>query len=185
MAVQISRKMTVEDFDALAALPQNADMLLEYVGGEIVVAPPNPYSSHIASRVNRRLAAFVEDNDLGFVTGEAGGYMISGERYAPDVAYISKERQPELAREGYNPNPPQLAIEIVSPSDSEQKLRIKLANYLAAGTLVWVIHPAIATVEVYTPGQTVRILGTEDTLDAGDVLPGFTLKISDIFPSKE
>ena len=185
MAVQTTKPITAEDFETFINLPENADKLFEYVGGEIVVSPSNPYSSYLASRINRYLMAFVEEHDLGFVTGEAGGFMVSGERYAPDVAYISKERQPELVREGYNPNPPQLAVEVISLSDSDQKLRIKLANFLAAGTLVWVIYPETESVEVYTPGQPVQILSVGDTLDAGNVLSGFTLMISTIFPSKE
>jgi Uma2 family endonuclease len=186
MAVQTTKPITVEEFDTFAALAENADKLLEYIGGEIVVSPSNPYSSEVASKINFYIQLFLRDQGLGgHVTGEAGGYMVSGERYAPDVAYISKDRQPELVREGYNPNPPQLAVEIISPSDTDQKLRIKLANYLAAGTLVWVVYPETETVEVYAPGQPVQILGGEDILDAGDALPGFTLTISDIFPAKE
>ncbi len=81
--------------------------------------------------------------------------MVSGERYAPDVAYISKKRQPELARVGYNPNPPELAVEVDFPSiyKSQEDLRIKVANYIAAGTLVWVVRPDTKMVEVYAPGQ--------------------------------
>jgi Uma2 family endonuclease len=173
--------MTVDEFDEFAALPENEDRLFEFIGGEIVEVPSNPYSSYLASRFNRRLAAFVEDHNLGWVTGEAGGYRVSGERYAPDVAYISKARQPELVREGYNPIPPNLAIEIFSPSDSEKKLRIKLANYLAAGTVVWVAYPETKEIEIYIPGQPYKVVGIDGTLDGGDVLPGFKLAVRDIF----
>jgi len=104
-----SKTMTVAEFDELALLPENAERVLEFIGGEIFDVPSNPLSSHIASRINRRLEAFVEDNDLGFVTGEAGGYMVAGERYAPDVAFISKSKQAKLSNTvGYNPNPPDL-----------------------------------------------------------------------------
>lgn len=181
MAVQ--RKLhTVEEFDTLVALPENAERRFELVGGAIVEVPSNPYSSYIAARISRRLTAFVEDHGLGYVTGEGGGYVVSGERYAPDVAFISRARQPELVREGYNPLPPELAIEVVSPSDSEKNLRIKLVNYLAAGTQVWVIYPDTREVEVYIPGQPARIIDQSGSLDGGTVLPGFRLDVRDIFP---
>lgn len=173
--------VTVEEFEAFVALPENAERLFELIGGEVVEVPSNPYSSKIAARVLIRIGVFVEQNDLGHVTGEAGGYVVSGEKYAPDVAFISKERQPELAHEGYNPSPPDLAVEVVSPSDSRRLLGIKIANYLAAGTVVWVFESATKTVEVYAPGQPVRILDENGVLDGGSVLPGFTLAVKEIF----
>ncbi len=79
---------------------------------------------------------YLLQNAIGHLTGEAGGYYVSGERYAPDVGYISKARQPELAKSGYNPNPPDLAVEIELhvTAQSQRKLQIKLGNYLAAVT---------------------------------------------------
>jgi Uma2 family endonuclease len=180
-----SKTMTVAEFDIYALLPENAERVLEFIGGEIFDVPSNPLSSHIASRINRHLAAFVEDNDLGFVTGEAGGYMVSGERYAPDVAFISKIKQPKLAyTEGYNPLPPDLAIEIISPNDNERKLSLKIANYLAAGTVVWVVRPDVKEVEVFAPNQPVKVLGEKDTLEAGRVLEGFRLAVKDVLPQE-
>lgn len=180
----IQHRLTVEEFDALALLPENADKVLEFIGGEIVEVPSNPYSSKLAMRTGRFIGAFVDDNDLGHVTGEAGGYWVSGERYAPDVAFISKARQPELVHEGYNPNAPDLAVEIVSPTDSERKLRTKVTNYLAAGTLVWVIYPESKEVEVYAPGKPMQLFNVDGILDGGHVLPGFKLAVKDIFPEK-
>jgi Uma2 family endonuclease len=182
MAVQ--KTMTVEEFDEWVNLPENFERLFEYIGGEIAEVPSNPHASYIGGRIFRPVANFVEDHDLGFVTGEAGGYMVSGERYAPDVAYISKEKQSELAHEGYNPLPPDLAVEVDFPStyQSQEKLRVKVANYLAAGTLVWIVRPETKIVEVYAPGQPMKKVGVDGILDGGDVLPGFTLAVRDIFP---
>lgn len=74
----------------------------------------------------------------GHVTGEGGGYRVSAERYAPDVAYLAYDKQAELAREGYNPNPPDLAVEVISSGDTRELalLRVKINNDLAAGTVV-------------------------------------------------
>lgn len=149
----------------------------------MIEVPSNLYSSKIAARILTRIGMYLLDHDIGHLTGEAGGYQVSGERYAPDVAFISRARQPELAAEGYNPTPPDLAVEVVSPSDPAPKLTLKVANYLAAGTVVWVVYPATQTVEVYAPGQPGRTLTIKDTLDGGAILPGFSLPVSAIFPA--
>jgi Uma2 family endonuclease len=183
MSVQ-TRRYTVEEFDQFAELPENADKLFEYIGREIVEVPSNPYSSNIATRLIRRLSTYVEDRDLGYVTTEAGGYMVSGERYAPDVAFISKAKQPQLAMRGYNPNPPDLAVEVGFPStyQSQENLRIKVTNYLAAGTVVWIVRPDTKVVEEHAPGKPFRRVGIDGALDGGDMLPGFTLVVKEIFP---
>ncbi len=179
MAVQT--RLTVEEFDRVASLPENADRILEYIGGELFEVPSNAYTSAIAGVIFGELYIFLKGKDLGHLTGEAGGYMVSGERYAPDVAFISKARQPELAKEGYNPNPPELAVEVKSPSDRDDLLRIKIGNYLAAGTLVWLVRPEDKMVEVYKPGHPVKVVGLDGTLDGDDALPGFTLAVKVIF----
>ncbi len=175
--------MSVEDFDEWTLLPENEDKLLEWIAGEVYEVPSNPFASYIAMRILRPLGNFVDENKLGYVTGEQGGYMVSGERYAPDVAYISFARQPELALSGYNPNPPDFAVEVDFPSTlaSARKLRSKIAAYMAAGTLLWVVYPENKDVEVYTPGQPMKRVGLNGVLDGGAVLPGFTLPVKVIF----
>lgn len=175
--------MTVEEFDQFAQLPENADKLLEYVGGEVIEVPSNPYASKIAMIIAVAIGMYLSKKDIGHLTGEAGGYMVSGERYAPDVAFISKQKQPELVKEGYNPNPPDLAVEVDFPSSlhSQRDLRTKVVNYLAAGTVLWVVLPEVKEVEVYVPGQPQKTLKVGDTLDGGEVLPGFKLAVADIF----
>jgi Uma2 family endonuclease len=179
----IVQHMTAEAFDAFAELPENADKILEFIGGEVVEVPSNPFSSHISVKYTLRIGLFNEEHDLGYVTGEAGGYRVFGERYAPDVGFISKEKQPELAHRGYTPNPPDLAVEVDYPStyESQRNLRIKTANYLAVGTVVWLVYPETKTVEVYAPGEAVKIFDINGTLDGGSVLPGFKLALKDIF----
>lgn len=88
--------------------------------GTVFEAPPNAYASKIASRIAGFIFMFMmQHNIAGHLTGEAGGYIVASEKYAPDVAYISKERQPEMAKEGYNPNAPDLAVEVDFPSTAQ------------------------------------------------------------------
>lgn len=177
------RIFTVEEFEEFVLLPENADKLFEFIGGEIVEVPSNTFVSKIAGLILTYINIYLFTNDIGHATGEHGGYIVSGERYAPDVAFISYEKQPELPKQGYCPSPPDLAVEVMSSerkSESEQMM-IKVANYLAAGTVVWIVRPEKKTAEVYQPGKPVITLHEKDVLDGGDVLPGLTIKLSDIF----
>ena len=126
------------DFDAWAET-QTGDEKIELIAGEIVVSPSNAYCSLISMSIGHLLLNFLDQHPLGNITGEGGGYQVGDERYAPDVAYISKARQPKLARKGYNPNPPELVVEVMSPTDNERQLLLKVGNYLSAGTTVWVV----------------------------------------------
>ena len=180
MAVQ-RQLHTAAQFDHLLSLPENRERRLELVGGEVIEVVSNNYASLIALYIAARLLTFVEADRLGWVTGADGGYRVAGERYIPDAAYISRTRQPEPCREAYNPLAPDLALEVVSPTDEERTLRIKLTNYLAAGTTVWVVYPQEQEIEIHAPGQPVRILDRTGTLDGGAVLPGFSLAIQTIF----
>ncbi|HEX3053443.1 MAG TPA: Uma2 family endonuclease, partial [Aggregatilineaceae bacterium] len=149
---------------------------------EIVEVVSNNYSSKIAMRIGARLVLFVEEKGLGHVTGADGGYKVLGERYIPDVAFISKKRQPESSHEVYNPNAPDLVVEVLSPTDKPDDVMLKIYNYILAGVVVWKINPEAKTVEVYIPGKKAQRLRVNDTLDGGDVLPGFQVAVKDIFP---
>jgi len=167
------RYYTVAEFDDFVLLPENEDKLWEFIGGEMVEVPSNPFVSKIAGLILTYINIYLFEHDVGHATGEAGGYEVSGERYALDVAFISYEKQPELVKEGYNPNRPDLAVEVVS-SDSKaenEKLTIKLGNYLAAGTVVWIVRPEKKYVEVHQSGLPVHTVHVQGTLDGGHVLP--------------
>jgi Uma2 family endonuclease len=184
MVIQ-SRAMTAEAFDLFADQPENMDKILEFIGGEVVEVPSNPYASETGYNFGFAIKLHLKQRNLkGHVTGEAGGYKVYGERYAPHVGYVSAEKQLYLDQHGYNHLPPDLAVEVEFPTSakSERQLRIKLANYLAAGTVIWVAYPETREVEIYVPGQPVKILGIDDTIDGGEVLPGFTLAVKDVFP---
>ena len=182
MIIQTQQHLTVEEFDEFVLLPENADHMLEYIAGEAVEVVSNNYSSMIGMFVGALLTLFVRSNNLGYVTGADGGYRVSGERYIPDAAFVSKARQPQPSHESYNPIAPDLAVEVLSPTNDPANMRIKIVNYLRAGTVVWVIDPDLKRVEVYAPDQAPKPLGMKDTLDGGAVLPGFKLPVSDIFP---
>lgn len=178
-----ARVYTTEEFDSFIEQPENAERLWELIAGEIFEVPSNPYVSAIAAKIIVLIGIYLLKHKLGHLTGEAGGYMVAGERYAPDVAFIAYEKQPKLVKNGYNPNPPDLAVEVISSdsSDERDKLRIKITNYLSVGTLVWVVKPENKLIEVHQSGQAVKIFREQDTIDGGDVLPNFLMNVKDVF----
>jgi Uma2 family endonuclease len=178
-----AQRMTVEEFERFAEMPENAHRRLEYIGGEIVEVISNNYSSLVAGNILFFIKLYLREHGIqGYVTGADGGYKVVGEDYIPDVGFVSATRQPKPSHDVYNPIPPDLAVEVLSPSDEPDNTRIKIINYLAADTVVWVIDPDQKQVEVYMPGPAVKRLGMDDTLDGGDALPGFTLAVKAIFP---
>lgn len=183
MAVQT--RVSVEEFEQIAALPENADRHLEYIGGEIVEVVSNALSSRIAARMLARISFHVETNNLGYVTDAQGGYRVSGEDYLPDVGFISKAKHPKGPRDTWVPYAPDLAVEVVSPTDRDSKIAVKVTNYLAAGTVVWYLYPDEQEVNVCEPGQPAKTLTITDTLDGGALLPGFKVALKDIFPDEE
>jgi Uma2 family endonuclease len=177
-------RLTAAEFDAFIA-DLSSDMIYEYIGGEMVEVPSNPYVSALAAAFSFFIKLFLREHHIeGHVTGEAGLYIILGERYAPDVAYISKARQPELARQGANPNPPELAIEIVSNEKSAKEIRelyLKVRSYKMAGVMTWVVYPDSRFAEVHRPGKAIEIVTEAQSLDDDTVLPGFSVILGDVF----
>lgn len=183
MQTDIARRtMTAEDFEQYAALPENADRRLELVEGEVVEMVSNDVSSHLAMLIGAYITLYAQTHRLGFVTGADGGFTVGSERYMPDAAFMSAIRQPGPTGLAWNPLAPDLAVEVLSPTDDLQDVRVKVTNYLSAGTTVWLVNPPQKRVEVHAPGKPVVIARPGDTLSGGDLLPGFTLAVKDIFP---
>ena len=181
MAVQLKQRMTVESFDQWAQR-QHDDY--EYIGGEAVSVVSNNYASQVAMLIGAFMTVFVTQHRLGWVTGADGGYQVNQERYIPDVGYISRTRQPKPNHDTYNPLPPDLAVEVVSPTDREKVLLVKVSNYLAVGTVVWVVYPQEKEVYIHRPGKGAGRISVDGKLTT-PLLPEFALKVKDIFPPEE
>jgi len=84
----------------------------------------------------------------------------------------------------YIPFPPDLAVDVVSPNDSENEIQTKVQEYQSAGVpLIWVVRPETQTVIVYRLNSKVEVLGIDDMLSGEDIIPGFTCPVADIFTS--
>lgn len=183
MVTQIRQSVSLEEFEKFINQADAQHTDYEYIAGEIVAVVSNNYSSIVAMVIGGLISVYVYQNQLGYVTGADGGYVVGKERYMPDVGFISIQRQPNPSTETYNPNAPDLAIEVLSPTDDEKIVRFKVANYLAHEVTVWVIDPIQKHVEVYQPNTPPHVLYEDDTLSGGDLLPDFTLQVHDLFPT--
>lgn len=137
MAIQTKQRMTAEEFERFIRQPENADMAFELVAGEVFSVVSNNYSSMIAARILTFIGMYLLRQNIGYVTGSDGGYMVQGERYIPDVGFISKARQPEPNHDAYNPQAPDLAVDVVSPMDSIRKLLTQMGNYYSELMKMW------------------------------------------------
>lgn len=185
MVVQ-TKFITAEAFFEFIGLPENQDKHFERVGGWLVKKRVSGGDeSLIGALIGRYLVIAIYDTKLGVVTGADGGYIVSGEQYIPDVGVILHASQPERTTiHGYNSQAPDLAVEVLSPTDRQKDLATKIMHYTLAGTVVWAVDPEDRTVTVYVPNQLPQTLTINDTLTGGDVIPDFHVAVKDIFPDK-
>ncbi len=177
--------------DELHAIPDDG-WQYELVKGVLVRMPlSGGEASNVGLLLGSRLSVYVEDNGLGRVTGEQGGYRLDpahplDTELGPDYAFVRADRLPPRDSPEYSkawPLAPDLVIEVASGNQYAPGLAAKARTYLSFGTrLVWVIWPRYKRVDVWRPGAAMPTpLGVEDTLDAEDVVPGFTYPIARLF----
>ncbi|MBA3415656.1 MAG: Uma2 family endonuclease [Chloroflexia bacterium] len=175
-----SVRLTAAD---LAALPDDG-WRYELIRGELQrMAPDNVDHGLYGDNIQFPLSRFVRQHRLGRVMGNVGFTLESDPDtvLGPDVSFVRADRLPARGGCAFPRIPPDLAVEVLSPSNSASEIGRKLAIYLAAGVrLVWVIDSETRTVAVHSPAG-VTLLGEGDTLDGGDVLPGFSIPVADLF----
>ena len=181
--IQQQEAISLDSFHAVLRQPENRGRHFEFIHGRVVEKMvASPYSSRVSVRISSKIDAYLIENDIGFLTGMDGGYVVGDERFIPDCAFISYERMPEIVTEqGYIALAPDIAVEVMSPTDSMRALMDKVASYLAAGTTVVVVFPDTRDIAVYAPGKPVHRLGLDDTLTL-EALPRFSVLVKDCFP---
>ncbi|MFI5454919.1 MAG: Uma2 family endonuclease [Isosphaerales bacterium] len=163
------------------------DGLYEVIDGRFVEKPMGAYECSLAAVICCALSRYAEDNRLGRTLPEMIFDLrptVDRER-RPDVAYVSFKR---WGRDRRVPQTrswavvPELAVEIVSPTNTADEVAEKLEEYFKVGIRrVWVVYPRQLKVYAYTSPTEVRVLALGDELDGGDVLPGFRLALHDLF----
>lgn len=188
MAIQ-EQSITAERFLELVEQPEYQDRLLDLVQGELVeMSKPTRIHGVVTMRLALNIANFVEAHDLGEVTVGDTGFIL--ERKAGgrdtvrglDIAFVNKSRLPDAPDFTWYEIGPDLTVEVISPNNKAGDIQLKVMQLLNAGTrLVWLIYPESRTVLAHTTDGAVT-LHEDDRLSGGDVLPGFELRVGDIFP---
>ncbi len=179
---------TATEADLLDQLDHHA-RICELVDGVLVEKTRGYYESILAVAISSLLFEFVKKNNLGIVCGEAGTLRIlSNQVRIPDVCFISWDKFPggKLPKVQIPPVAPDLAVEVLSPSNSQGEMQRKLRDYFTAGVeLVWYIDPASRTAKVYTSPEHCEIFDESQILIGGNVLPGFELPLRTLFAAAE
>ena len=175
--------------DQLLRLPGD-DRRLELVEGELREMPPagaehGTVAFHIAALLQRH----IEAHDAGRGFAAETGFLLARDPdtvRAPDAAFVRRERADRFGRVlGYWPGPPDLAVEVVSPGDAYSQLHDKALAWLAAGAqVVLVADPATRRVTVYRSPADVTVRAGDEPVDCSDILPGFALPASELFPPR-
>jgi Uma2 family endonuclease len=192
MVVQ-EKRYTADEFWGICQLPENDGKHLELINGVIEegMAPTGEQHGDLASELNMRIRMYVKVNKLGRVTAAETGYVMftdpDGQQVilAPDVGFIARERMAAAPSKKFVGAPPDLAVEVISPSEIYSKVVQKALLYLQYGTRqVWIVDLSNKIVSVYVPGE-IHTFDIHSTLDGGDVLPGFSLPIGELFAEPE
>jgi len=176
-------ELTVDDLGSLA-LPE----IWELVEGRVVeLSPTGAWSGRVRGRFFLHLINEGEAKGLGYAFGTDVGFVLFADRRtmrAPNASFVLRERLPEAgpAQRTFLPFPPDIAVEVLSPSDRLSEALEKVTMYLKAGVrLVWLADPDRKTVTVFTPDVPPFTLGVGDTLDGGDVLPELRIAVAGLF----
>jgi Uma2 family endonuclease len=181
MASTLTAHMTLEEFERL---PDDGNKH-ELSEGELIVMPPvKSLHSLVAAAIVELLQTYLRQHPVGRALPEAG-YVLSRNPLTvrqPDVSVLSNERIAATPEDKYFERSPELAVEVVSPSDSAQDLETKVEQYLRFGAKqVWIVYPTKKRVHVFRPDAAPAVLNESQSLDGGDVLPGFSVKVADLF----
>jgi Uma2 family endonuclease len=170
--------------DELEQMPDDDSVRTELDEGELITMPPTGLDhSYRENEIGSILRSYVKRNRLGRIyVGEPGFRLSPGTVRAPDIAFVRQERLEGLKSKGFGKGAPDLAVEIFSPSDSVPQLMRKVKQYFAAGChTVWIVYPDTREIHVLEASGADRILRDTDTMEAPELLPGFSVPVAEFF----
>lgn len=183
----MSTEVQLMTADELLTMPDDG-FCYELIKGDLIKVSPPPGYEHglVAMNIAGPLYAYAKTKNLGKVYAAETGFLIEQNPdtvRAADVSFVRRERIEKAgAVQGYWIGAPDLAVEVVSPSDTVRLIEGKVAQWLESGVrTVWVVSPKIHTVTVYRSLTEIVVLTEKDTLDGGDVVPGFQIAVAEIF----
>jgi len=175
----------------LQALPHDS-YNYELVDGELVMSPKNTFlHGDICARLLVALENFNQAHKLGVVLDSSTGFWMSNRNCrAPDVSFVSKDRMKRLGfsrrTARFFPGGPDLAVEVLAPSNTRADLDARLRDFFSSGTqLAWVVHPEEQFVEICHSLTERRIVGAGAFLDGEQVMPGFRFPVAELFNAED
>jgi Uma2 family endonuclease len=175
--------MTAEELAKLAPEASRGEL----VEGEFIsMSPAGFMHGRIALKIGTYLNLFVLKHKLGEAYAAETGFILKRNPdtvRAPDVAFVTAERAARQSQEtGFFEGAPDLAVEVISPSEMMDEIENKLFDYLNAGTqVVWLVFPRTQSITAYRSLTDIRTYSVEDAIDCAELLPGFTLAVKEIF----
>lgn len=183
--LELTIELTDEQFFQLCQ--NNRDLRFERAAsGELIIMPPTGSDTGRRNvKITTQLEVWSSRNNLGIVFDSSTGFKLpNGADRSPDASWVRRDRWDTLSpeqKQGFAPLCPDFIVELCSPSDSLEKVRAKMQEYMDNNArLGWLINPKSAQVEVYRLNQDVEILQSPATLSGEDVLPGFVLFLQEI-----
>lgn len=169
--------------DELLAMPDDGTHKYELVEGELIqISPSGARHSKLGARILRHLGNYVDEHELGETYGSDGGFTLRRNPdtvLSPDAAFVRRERDVDV--DEFFPAHPDLAVEVISPSDRYIDVEAKVARYLEAGTsVVIVVNPRNESAAITTKQGATRV-SLDGSLTAGDVVPGWSLPMRQLF----
>jgi Uma2 family endonuclease len=168
----------------LEQMPDDDSVRTELDEGELITMPPAGFEhGGIEAEIVGILRDYTKRHRLGKVFGSSAGFILKSDTVRePDISFVRNARLESLRRRGFANGAPDLAVEIISPSDSIRQLMRKVKQYFAAGThTVWIVYPDEQEVQVLEASGTDRWLKGDDPIEAPELLPGFSVPISQFF----
>jgi Uma2 family endonuclease len=158
----------------------------ELIRGELIEMSPAGYEhGRLAAEIAGILRDFVKPRSLGAITGAETGFLLERNPdtvRAPDVGFICTDRLPPKKLSGFFEGPPDLAVEILSPSDRASEVIAKVREWLTAGCkTVWIVDPETETITVHEGKERISELGKSDSLNGSDILSGFSVPVKVVF----
>jgi Uma2 family endonuclease len=171
--------------DDVLFMDDHRNRLCELVDGVLVEKAMGALEALLAADLIYFIGLYLRQHDVGVVLGADGFLRLCpGLVRAPDVSFISWERMPDdtFPDASIAPLVPDIAVEVISKSNTKKEMDRKLREYFTNGTkLVWLVYPKTSTVDVYTSPTRKRRLTAKQTLDGGDVLPGLKIPLAPLF----
>lgn len=185
-AIELKADQKVWTDEEFTALPKDGHRY-EIVDGELIdMGNSGALHGYICSLLLAALTSYVLPQKLGVILDSSTTFkMKNGDRRSPDISFFAKERLQGMTElpTGFLEGAPDLAVEILSPGNTVEEMHGKLVEYFENGTrLAWIVHPSEHYVLVYRSAQEPdRLLKSADFLDGEEVVPGFTLPVTDLF----